>query len=51
VLGIGGLYASRTTFYIGTDGKILAIDDKVNASTHGKDIAARLKQLGVPSTK
>ena len=37
----------RWTFYIGTDGKLLYIDKKVNASSHGKDIAAKLKELGV----
>lgn len=40
--------ASRTTFYIGKDGKILHIDDKVKAGTHGTDVAAKLKALGVP---
>jgi len=37
----------RWTFYIGTDGKILHIDRKVNSGSHGKDIAAKLKELGV----
>ena len=43
--------ATRWTFYIGADGKILAIDDKVKTATHGTDIAAQLKQLGVPGKK
>lgn len=37
----------RWTFYIGTDGKLLHIDKKVNSGSHGKDIAAKLKELGV----
>ena len=40
--------AARRTFYIGTDGRILAIDRDVNPSTAGKDVAARLEQLGIP---
>jgi len=39
--------AARWTFYIGKDGKILFIDDKVKTATHGTDVAARLKELGV----
>ena len=38
---------SRWTFYIGQDGKVLAVDQQVNAATHGAEIAARLKELGV----
>ena len=37
----------RWTFYIGPDGKILAIDKKVKSRTHGRDVAARLDELGV----
>ena len=37
----------RWTFYIGKDGKILFIDDKVQANSHGADLAAKLKELGV----
>lgn len=40
-------YASRWTFYIGVDGRILAIDRAVNAATHGGDMVARLADLGV----
>jgi peroxiredoxin Q/BCP len=40
-------YASRWTFFIGVDGRILAIDKEVHATSHGKDIAARLDELGV----
>jgi peroxiredoxin Q/BCP len=39
--------ANRWTFYIGADGKILAIDQKVNAPEHGQDIARQLDALGV----
>jgi peroxiredoxin Q/BCP len=38
----------RWTFYIGADGKIKAIDQKVNAKEHGKDMAKQLEDLGVP---
>ena len=40
-------YASRWTFYIGRDGKILYIDKQVSPSSHGKDVLDRLKQLGI----
>jgi thioredoxin-dependent peroxiredoxin len=44
VLSPGG-FASRWTFYIGADGRILDIDKKVSASSHGRDVVARLKEL------
>ena len=37
-------YASRWTFYIGADGRIVDIDKKVSAASHGRDIVARLTQ-------
>jgi len=37
----------RWTFYIGKDGKILAIDKEVKTGSHGADVAGRLKELGV----
>lgn len=40
-------FPQRWTFYIGKDGKILAIDKKVNAKTHGKEVSERLAELGV----
>jgi peroxiredoxin Q/BCP len=40
-------FASRWTFYIGADGRILAIDRQVHAASHGSAILARLKELGV----
>ena len=42
VLGPSG-FASRWTFYIGADGRILDIDKKVSAASHGRDIVAKLK--------
>jgi thioredoxin-dependent peroxiredoxin len=44
-------WASRWTFYIGKDGKILDIDKNVHPSTHADDVAAKLKELGVPERK
>ena len=46
VLSPGG-FASRWTFYIGADGRILDIDKKVCASSHGRDVVARLREFGV----
>lgn len=40
-------YPNRFNFYIGTDGKILAIDRNVNVVTAAEDIASRLGELGV----
>jgi peroxiredoxin Q/BCP len=37
----------RWTFYIGADGKVLAVDQKVQAAQHGDDIAKKLAELGV----
>ena len=39
--------ASRWTFYIGKDGKILAIDKTVKPATSAEDMAAKLGELGV----
>jgi peroxiredoxin Q/BCP len=44
-------FANRWTFYIGKDGKILHIDTKVSTKSHGADIAAKLKELGVAEKK
>jgi peroxiredoxin Q/BCP len=46
VLGASGL-ASRWTFYIGRDGRILHIDKGVKVATAGQDIATKLGELGV----
>lgn len=40
-------FASRTTFYIGVDGKILAIDDDVRPQTSAEDMAATAERLGI----
>ena len=40
--------ARRWTFYIGLDGKLAAVDKSVKVGSHGPDIAAKLKELGVP---
>lgn len=47
VLTPGGV-ASRQTFYIGADGKVLAIDTAVRPATSAEDMLARLQALGVP---
>ena len=38
-------FASRWTFYIGQDGRILDVDRKVSAASHGRDIVERMKML------
>jgi peroxiredoxin len=40
-------FASRWTFFIGLDGRILYIDKQVSPATHGKRITATLAELGV----
>jgi peroxiredoxin Q/BCP len=47
VLGPSG-FPSRWTFYIGLDGRILAVDTEVASASHGLDVAARLTELAVP---
>ncbi len=49
VLTDGG-YADRWTFIIGTDGKILDVMRNVSPKQHGKDLAAKLAELGVAKT-
>ena len=39
--------ASRWTFFIGPDGKILHIEKQVTAQTAGQQLAAKLAELGV----
>ncbi|MCA1584978.1 MAG: peroxiredoxin family protein [Acidobacteria bacterium] len=46
VLSERGL-ANRWTFYIGKDGKILAVDKAVKPATSAEDMAAKLGELGV----
>ncbi len=45
-LGMAGV-ASRWTFYIGVDGKILHIDKSVKVASAGPDVATRLAELNV----
>jgi len=40
-------YAKRHTFYIGVDGRILAIDPAVRPATSAQDMVAKLTELGV----
>jgi thioredoxin-dependent peroxiredoxin len=40
-------FASRWTFYIGADGRILDIDNKVSPASHGREVVARLNELRV----
>ena len=47
VIQPGREFASRWTFYIGPDGKILAVDREVRPGTAGEAIAAKLAELGV----
>ena len=42
-----GEAAKRVTFIIGGDGKLLSIDTAVKTDAHAKDVAAKLKELGV----
>jgi len=46
VLGASG-FPSRWTFFIGSDGRILDIDKRVTASSHGREIVAKLTELGI----
>ena len=43
-----GWYAKRHTFYIGKNGIILFIDRNVQPKTSAQDMAAKLKELGIP---
>ena len=51
VLAVERGIANRWTFYIGTDGKITAIDKQVKPATSAEDMAAKLGELGVPTHK
>ena len=50
VTGKGG-YAKRWTFYIGKNGKILAIDKEVNTRKHGADVVKKLAALKIDMVK
>lgn len=43
--------ANRWTFYVGVDGRLLAVDKDVKVATAGADIAAKLAELGVARRK
>ena len=43
--------ASRWTFFIGPDGRILDIDKKVSVRTAGEDLVKKLEALGVKKVK
>lgn len=47
VLRPDGKAANRVTFIIGQDGKVIAVEDKVQTETHGQDLAKLLASLGV----
>jgi peroxiredoxin Q/BCP len=47
VIGPGMPGALRWTFYIARDGRILHVDKQINTSTHGRDVARRLAELGI----
>ena len=50
VLGPSGV-ANRWTFYIGKDGKILAIEKTIKPATSAEDMAAKLAELHVEPAK
>jgi thioredoxin-dependent peroxiredoxin len=50
VLGPSGM-ANRWTFYVGKDGKLLAIDKTIKVATSAEDMAAKLGELNVEAAK
>jgi peroxiredoxin Q/BCP len=50
VLGTSG-FANRWTFYIGKDGKVLAIEKTIKPATSAEDMAAKLGELNVEAAK
>ncbi|MGH9373495.1 MAG: peroxiredoxin [Vicinamibacterales bacterium] len=50
VLNARGM-SNRWTYYIGKDGKVLAVDKAVKPATSAEDMAAKLGELGVEATK
>ncbi len=48
VLGFGGLYSNRWTFYIDDAGVLRDVDRNVDPTTAGEDILTRLEALGFP---
>lgn len=41
-------FANRWTFYMDKDGVVKHIDKSVKPGEHGKDVAKKLEELGVP---
>ncbi len=48
VSALGGMYAKRWTYYVDKDGVVRFVDKSVKTPTAGKDIAAKLEELGFP---
>ena len=48
VLAPTGAFARRWTYIIDKDGIIRHIDQGVKVDSHGKDVAAKLAELGIP---
>lgn len=48
---LNGKVAKRVTFIIDKNGKIASIDTAVKPESHAKDVAAKLKELGVEEKK
>ena len=48
VIGFGGLYAKRWTFYIDGEGILREIDKDVRPESAGQDIVRTLETLGFP---
>jgi len=48
VLGLGGLYSKRWTFYIDGAGIVRRIDKSVSTKTHGEDVVRSLRELDFP---
>lgn len=48
VLGFGGMFPKRWTFYIDGEGILREIDQNVNPETAGQDIVRKLQALGFP---
>ncbi len=51
VLAPEGRYTLRRTFFIDHDGVVRHIDREVDVTTHGREIADRLAELGFPRRK
>lgn len=48
VIGLGGLYARRWTYYIDAKGIVRFVDKDVTPATHGADVVRKLDELGFP---